>query len=99
MRRSWREAALCAPVPASSVDHKKHYTEWEYLTQRYWYARSYAGNRVAGSTPLRGIIWVVAAGALPPVLLWRIVSRGLRKEVPRSLVRRRVPLLPLFTAN
>jgi hypothetical protein len=83
--------------PDIVVDHKKHYTVWEYLTQRYWYARSYAGSRVAGSPPLRRIAWGLAAVALPPVLLWRIVSRCLRKEVPRSLIWRSVPLLALFT--
>lgn len=84
--------------PDIVVDHKKHYTVWEYLTQRYWYARSYAGGRVAGLPRLRRIAWGAAAGALPPVLLWRIVSRSLRKEVPRSLVWRSLPFLALFTA-
>src|SRR5262245_19850130 len=35
--------------PATRVGHKKHYTVWEYLSQRYLYSRSYAGARVAGT--------------------------------------------------
>lgn len=88
--------ALCSH-PEIVVDHKKHYTVWEYLTQRYWYARSYAGSRVAGMPWLRRTAWGIAAGALPPVLLWRIVSRCLHKEVPRPLVWRSLPLLAVFT--
>jgi hypothetical protein len=83
--------------PDIVVDHKKHYTVWEYLTQRYWYARSFAGSRVAGLPWLRRTVWGLAAVALPPVLLWRIISRCVRKELPRSLVWRSLPLLALFT--
>ena len=59
--------------PRISVGHKKHYTVGEYLTQRYLYARSYAGARVAGaSLPIR-LAYGAAALALAGGLDVRIV--------------------------
>lgn len=85
--------------PEIIVDHKKHYTVGEYLSQRYLYARSYAGARVAGASLVRRIAWGGAALALPPVLLWRIVSRCLHKRVPRWQLWQSVPLLALFVCG
>ncbi len=82
--------------PEIVVDHRKHYTFGEYFSQRYLYARSYAGARVAEAPLLRRLAYGAAAFALPPLLLWRTVSRTLRKEVPRQLVWRTVPLTALF---
>ncbi len=82
--------------PEIVVDHKKHYTVGEYVTQRYLYSRSYAGSRVSGGTPLRRFAMGAAALALPPVLLYRVVSRCLHRQVPRSLVWKSLPYLGLF---
>ena len=82
--------------PDIVVDHKKHYTFAEYFSQRYLYARSYAGARVADASLPRRLGFALAAFALPPLLLWRTVSRTLRKEVARGLVWRTVPLTVLF---
>lgn len=82
--------------PDIVVGHKKHYTFGEYFSQRYLYARSYAGARVADAGAGRRIAYGLAAFALPPLLLWRTVSRTLRKEVDRSLVWRSIPLTALF---
>jgi len=84
--------------PEIVVDHKKHYTFGEYFTQRYLYSRSYAGARVSDASTLRRFVMGCGAMALPPVLLYRVVSRCLRKDVPRSLVWRCVPLLVLFVS-
>ena len=82
--------------PDIMVGHKKHYTIREYFSQRYLYARSYAGARaIEGSLPRR-LAFGLVAFALPPVLLWRTVSRCLRKEVDKSLVWRSLPLTVLF---
>jgi hypothetical protein len=88
------ETLVCRPEIV--VDHKKHYTFFEYFSQRYLYARSYAGARVAGAPPARRAAWGLAALALPPLLLWRVVSRSLRKQIDRGVLWRSVPLLGLF---
>lgn len=82
--------------PDIVVGHRKHYTVGEYLTQRYLYARSHAGARVADGHPLQRALYGLAAFALPPLLLWRTASRALRKRVGRSLVCRAMPLMALF---
>jgi len=82
--------------PDIVVGHKKHYTVWEYLSQRYLYARSYAGARAIEGGTGRRAAYAAASLALPPLLLWRTVSRSLRKEVAKSLVWRSLPLTVLF---
>jgi glycosyltransferase involved in cell wall biosynthesis len=59
--------------PELIVGHKKHYTAFEYVGQRYLYSRSSAGARLAGAPVWRRAAYGAAAAALPPVLLWRIV--------------------------
>jgi len=82
--------------PDIVVDHKKHYTIGEYFTQRYLYARSYAGARVAGANAGRRAAFGAAAFVLPPLLLWRTASRCMHKGVDRGLLLRCLPLLTLF---
>jgi hypothetical protein len=84
--------------PEIVVGHRKHYTVGEYFAQRFLYARSYAGARVARSNPLRRSAYGAAAFALPPLLFWRTVSRSLRKPVGRALVWRAMPLTALFVS-
>jgi hypothetical protein len=76
--------------------HKKHYTVREYTTQRFLYARSYAGARVEHAPALRRAAYVIGAFALPPVLFLRVVSRVLRKRVHRAELVRSLPLLAWF---
>ena len=82
--------------PEIVVDHRKHYSLGEYFSQRYWYARSYAGQRVEGRSAAVKLFHGGLAFALPPLLLWRTVSRSLAKQVDRRLVTRCLPLLALF---
>lgn len=82
--------------PDIVVGHKKHYTFGEYFTRRYYYARSYAGARATEGSWLRRIAYGLISFALPPVLLWRSVSRPLAKDLDRRLVWRSLPLTVLF---
>jgi hypothetical protein len=84
--------------PDIMAGHKKHYTFGEYFSQRYLYARSYAGARALECGMARRLAYGVASFALPPVLLWRTVSRCLKKEVDQGLVWRCLPLTVLFVA-
>lgn len=85
--------------PEIRVGHKKHYTVREYLSQRYLYARSYAGARVAGAPTLRRLVYGAAAFALPPVLFYRTVSRVVAKRRHRAELIRSLPLLALFVTS
>lgn len=82
--------------PEIRVGHKKHYTVGEYFTQRYLYARSYAGARVAGAPLSRRLAYGGAALALPPVLFGRTVSRVFKKRRHRVELLQSLPLLAVF---
>jgi GT2 family glycosyltransferase len=82
--------------PDIVVGHRKHYSMTEYLSQRYFYARSYAAGRVADAAFGRRIACGLASAALPPILLWRIVSRVLAKRRYRAELVRAVPLIAVF---
>lgn len=82
--------------PDILAGHRKHYTVGEYFSQRYWYARSHAGARAVESRLPRRLAFAVGTVLLPPVLLWRTVSRCLRKQVDHRLVWRCLPLTMLF---
>jgi glycosyltransferase involved in cell wall biosynthesis len=85
--------------PAITVGHKKHYTVGEYLSQRYLYARSYAGARVTGQPVARRVAYGLAAFALPPLLFYRTLSRVVSKRRHRAELVRSLPLLALFVTS
>ncbi|MFQ5698652.1 MAG: glycosyltransferase [Myxococcota bacterium] len=85
--------------PEIVVGHKKHYTFGEYLSQRYLYARSYAGERVAGKPLWRRLAYGAASLALPPILLGRILSRVLAKGRHRGWLLRGLPLIAIFVSS
>jgi hypothetical protein len=85
--------------PDIGVGHKKHYTVGEYLSQRFLYARSYAGERVKGMPLSKRLVYGAAAFALPPLLLYRTVTRVLAKRRYRMQLLLSIPLLVLFIAS
>ncbi len=85
--------------PEIQVGHKKHYSVWEYLSQRYLYARSYAGARVQGASLARRLSYGLAAFALPPLLFFRTVSRIVSKRRHMAKLAQSLPLLALFVSS
>jgi hypothetical protein len=85
--------------PEIQVGHKKHYTVGEYLSQRYFYARSYAAARVAGVSFARRLAYGAAALGLPPLLFGRTISRVFAKRRHRAELLRSLPLLALFVSS
>jgi hypothetical protein len=85
--------------PRISVGHKKHYTVGEYLSQRYLYARSYAGARVADASLPTRLGYGAAALALPPLLFYRTISRVVSKGRHRAELVRSLPLLAVFVVS
>jgi hypothetical protein len=82
--------------PDIVVGHKKHYTFGEYLSQRYLYARSYAGARVAGAPAARRLAYGAAAFLLPPLLFYRTVRRIVSKGRYRGWLIKSLPLIGIF---
>lgn len=85
--------------PEIVVGHKKHYTFGEYFTQRYYYARSYAGARVAGASLPKRLAFGLTAFALPPLLLYRTVTRILAKKKHVSTLVKSIPLISAFVVS
>ncbi len=85
--------------PDIVVGHKKHYTFKEYMSQRYLYARSYAGARVAGAPLPKRVAYGVSAFALPPVLLYRTISRIVGKRKHLGTLARSLPLISMFVTS
>lgn len=84
--------------PDIIAHHKKHYTVGKYVSQRFLYARAYAGARMSGASPGRRLVAGLLALALPPVLLTRIVSRIWRSGAHRAELGRSLPLLAVFVS-
>lgn len=96
LRRSGIVLFCC---PDIQVAHKQHVRFFEYLSQRYLYARSYAGARVAAKSVIARFAYGAAAVGLPPVLLTRIVLRIWRRPAYRAEVWTCWPLfVPFVTA-
>jgi hypothetical protein len=85
--------------PQIAVGHKKHYTVGEYLSQRYLYARSYAGARVADASLPTRLSYGAGALALPPLLMFRTVRRVVAKRRHRAELVRSLPLLAVFVVS
>ena len=85
--------------PEICVSHKKHYSVGEYLTQRFLYARSYAGTRLVNASVAKRVAFGFAAFALPPLLFYRTVSRVLKKKRYRLRLLQSLPLLALFVGS
>lgn len=82
--------------PGIVVGHKKYYTLLEYLTQRYYYARSYAGARVRDSSPVRKLAFGAASFALPPLLMTRTLRTLFGKKKHLDKLVPSIPLIALF---
>lgn len=85
--------------PDIVVGHKKHYTFGEYMSQRYLYARSYAGARVSGAPLPKRVAYGVGAFALPPVLFYRTVSRIVSKKKHLGTLAKSLPLISMFVTS
>jgi len=95
--RSDGTALICRPEIV--VGHKKHYSFGEYFSQRYLFARAFAGARVAGAPLDTRLAYAAGALALPPVLFYRTISRILAKRKHTEWLWRSIPLLLAFVTS
>ena len=86
-------------LPDLVVGHKMHYTFGLYLSQRYHYARSYAGARVKGESLPKRLATGAAAFALPPLLFYRTVSRIRAKGRHLEKLWPSIPMLMAFVTS
>jgi hypothetical protein len=79
--------------PEITVGHKLEITAGEYAEQRFLYSRAFAAMRVASGPVWKRLAYGLAALALPPVLLVRIVRAVWQSARYRGEL---APSLPLF---
>lgn len=82
--------------PEIVVGHRKHYSIHSYVEQRYLYARSYAGARIAHAAWPRRLAYAVGSLALPALLFPRIAARVLRGTGDGMLLLQCSPLIMVF---
>jgi hypothetical protein len=88
---------LCEPEIV--VGHKLHITFAQYLSQRYLYARSYAGARVSGASRGKRLAYGAAAFCLPPLLFYRTVRSVIAKRRHLGHLAASLPLLSVFVMS
>jgi hypothetical protein len=82
--------------PDIVVAHRQRTTVWRYASQRYWYSRSFAGQRAADAGTLRRFVLGLGAAVLPPVLLARIVRNVWADGRCRSELLASLPLIVIY---
>jgi glycosyltransferase involved in cell wall biosynthesis len=89
----------CFRDPSIVVHHKKSFKFPYFLSQRYHYARAYAGIRMRNAGLARKLVFSACCVFLPPMLFLRIGARILRKR--RHLMRFLAvqPLLWIFLTS
>ena len=82
--------------PDITVGHKMHYRIRDYVSQRYLYARAYAGMQRARMPFLRRALFTAGSFALPPLLLARVIGRVRASNRHQAELIRSLPLLAVF---
>ena len=82
--------------PEIEVGHKMHYTFGLYFSQRYLYARSFAGGRVQDSSKVKRLAYGAAALLLPPLLYARTVRSIRSKGRHKNQLIKSLPLFACF---
>lgn len=91
-----RDGGRLVFVPEMIAGHDMPFTFLGYFSQRYLYARSYAGNRVRGAAFALRAAYAIASLALPALLLARISRNVWRNPMYRSALPMSLPLMGLF---
>ena len=83
--------------PALTVAHKKEFGFWYFLTQRYYYSRSFAGMRMRAASFWKRIAYSGGTVLLLPALLFtRITKTVLEKGRHRLKFLLAAPIIGFF---
>lgn len=80
-----------------SMIHKKHFTFFSFLNERYHYSRAFAGNRNKTISFLQRLLYLCFAPLLPPLLLVRLSRQILPRKRHLQKFCFSLPYLVVFT--
>jgi glycosyltransferase involved in cell wall biosynthesis len=86
----WSDATI-------SMIHKKHFTLFSFLTERYHYSRAFAGQRNKTMHPGQRLLYLCLAPLLPPILLVRLSRQVLSRKRHIQKFCFSLPYLVIFT--
>ena len=86
-------------APSITIDHKKEFGFFYFLSQRFHYSRSFAAMRRRKSTTLQKFIYLVYTPIAPFHLTWRIVRNVLQKKRHRKELLLSFPFLAVFMCS
>ena len=85
---------FCSPL--ITVDHKKDFGFFYFLSQRFHYSRSFSAMRRTRSTYLQKLVYLAYTPFLPFHLSWRIINNVLQKRRHRKELILSFPVLAVF---
>ena len=86
-------------APAITINHKKEFGFFYFLSQRFHYSRSFAAMRNRKSNALQKFIYLAYTPLSPFHLTWRIVKNVLQKKRHRKKLLLSLPLLAMFMCS
>ncbi len=86
-------------APAITINHKKQFGFFYFLSQRFHYSRSFAAMRRSRSTTLQKFVYLAYTPLAPFHLTWRIVKNVLNKKKHRKELLLSFPLLAIFMCS
>jgi glycosyltransferase involved in cell wall biosynthesis len=85
--------------PKAVIVHRKNFTFAGFWSERYHYARSFAGMRVEGAPLWKRAMFAAGTPLLPPVLIIRMLRQILPKRRHVGHLLRSLPLIGIFTLS
>jgi glycosyltransferase involved in cell wall biosynthesis len=83
-------------TPSLVVYHAKAFEFWDFLTQRYYFGRSFAALRTVAAPARTRLFYSIVAPFLPPLFLWRYARNILAKRRFLRQFLKATPLLVLY---
>ncbi len=81
------------------LDHCKSFGYWEFLSQRFYLARSFAGMRVRNAPLTRKLLYGAASPALLVILPTRVATKVWKKNKHRKELAKSFPILMTFMGS
>ncbi len=86
-------------VPTIVVYKKKEHRFVQFLRQRFYFSRSFAGMRSTNMPPSRRFFYALSSPLLPFLMIWRIARQVIRKKRFGLEFIRALPFLSLFMVS